>query len=135
MGSGTMTFDDINVYAVDMNEEYLPNVQARAQDKFESLTVEDTKVEGNITVDQDKMLFFSIPYTEGWSATVNGETVEVEKANVGFMAIPITEGENHVVLKYRTPWLLPGILISGVTFVTYITVVIVLRVKRKHKLK
>ena len=63
------------------------------------------------------------------------ETVEVEKANVGFMAIPITEGENHVVLKYRTPWLLPGILISGVTFVTYITVVIVLRVKRKHKLK
>ncbi len=122
-------------YAVDMNEEYLPNVQARAQDKFESLTVEDTKVEGNITVDQDKMLFFSIPYTEGWSATVNGETVEVEKANVGFMAIPITEGENHVVLKYRTPWLLPGILISGVIFVTYITVVIVLRVKRKHKLK
>ena len=69
VGSGTMTFDDINVYAVDMNEEYLPNVQARAQDKFESLTVEDTKVEGNITVDQDKMLFFSIPYTEGWSAT------------------------------------------------------------------
>ena len=135
VGSGTMTFDDINVYAVDMNEEYLPNVQARAQDKFESLTVEDTKVEGNITVDQDKILFFSIPYTEGWSATVNGETVEVEKANVGFMAIPITEGENHVVLKYRTPWLLPGILISGVTFVTYITVVIVLRVKRKHKLK
>ena len=63
-----------------MNEEYLPNVQARAQDKFESLTVEDTKVEGNITVDQDKMLFFSIPYTEGWSATVNGETVEVEKS-------------------------------------------------------
>ena len=135
VGSGTMTFDDINVYAVDMNEDYLPNVQARAQDKFESLTVEDTKVEGNITVDQDKMLFFSIPYSEGWSATVNGETVEVKKANDGIMGIPITEGENHVVLKYRTPWLLPGILISGVTFVTYITVVIVLRVKRKHKLK
>ncbi len=57
---------------------------------------------------KDKMLFFSIPYTEGWSATVNGETVEVEKANVGFMAIPITEGENHVVLKYRTPWLTSG---------------------------
>lgn len=29
MGSGTMTFDDINVYAIDMNEEYLPNVQAQ----------------------------------------------------------------------------------------------------------
>ena len=54
---------------------------------------------------------------------------------IGIAIKPITEGENHVVLKYRTPWLLPGILISGVTFVTYITVVIVLRVKRKHKLK
>ena len=135
MGSGTMTFDDINVYAIDMNEEYLPNVQARAQDKFESLTVEDTKVEGDITVDQNKMLFFSIPYSEGWSATVNGKTVDVQKANIGFMAVPITEGENHVVLKYRTPWLLPGILVSCVTFITYITIVIVLRVRRKNKLK
>ena len=135
LGAGTVRFDDLSIYAVDMNEGYLPNVQERAKDKFDSLTVEDTEVEGNISVDQNKMLFFSIPYSEGWSATVNGETVEIQKANVGFMAIPITEGENHVVLKYRTPWLLPGILVSGVTFVTYITVVIVLRVKQKHKLK
>ena len=133
VGQGTMTFDSLHVYAVDMNEEYLPKVQARAKDQFTSLTVEDTKVEGDITIDQNKMLFFSIPYSEGWSATVNGETVEVQKANVGFMAIPINEGENHVVLKYRTPWLLPGILISGVTIAAYITVVVLLRKKQKKK--
>lgn len=135
IGEGTMSFDDLNIYAVNMNEDYLHNVQERSKDQFNSLTVEDTKVEGDITVEENKMLFFSIPYSEGWSATVNGEKVEVQKGNIGFMTIPITEGENHVVLKYRTPWLLPGILISVVTFITYITVVIVLRVKRKKKVK
>jgi len=36
-------------------------------------------------LEQDTLMFFSVPYDGGWTATVNGSPVPIEKVNVGFM--------------------------------------------------
>ena len=41
--------------------------------------------DATITLKEENLVFFSVPYDKGWTATVNGEPVEIEKVNVGFM--------------------------------------------------
>ncbi len=66
------------------------------------------------TVERSKksLVFFSIPFDSGWSATVNGKAVEIIKANVGFMAVPVESGTSTIEFTYTTPGLSLGILIS-----------------------
>ena len=62
------------------------------------------------------MIFFSVPYEAGWSATVNGEPVAIERVNVGFMAVTVPEGESVTIeFTYHTPGLALGF---GITLVS-----------------
>ena len=45
-------------------------------------------------------------FLAGYSATVNRQPVAVRRSPVGLVMIPLTPGENHVVLTYRGPLLL-----------------------------
>jgi len=74
------------------------------------------------TFQEENILFFSVPYENGWSATVNGQTVEILKADVGFMAVQCPSGECTVQFTYKTPGLAAGALASlggGVAFFVY----------------
>lgn len=62
---------------------------------------------------ESRLVFFSVPYEAGWSATVNGEPAPIERVNVGFMAVKIPAGEEVVIeFTYHTPGLLLGFGIS-----------------------
>lgn len=71
------------------------------------LTVSRREISGGATAARDgELLFLSVPYAEGWKATVNGAPAPVLRALEGFMAIGLTEGENIVSLRF-TPVGLP----------------------------
>ncbi len=51
-------------------------------------------------------LVFSVPYMKNaFTATVNGEPVNVEEVDCGLMAIPVPAGEANIVVTYHTPGL------------------------------
>ena len=68
-----------------------------------------------VTRDKESLVFFSIPFDEGWSATVNGKQCQIEKVNKGFMAVLVPEGETEIRFNYQTPGLKTGLFITGVT--------------------
>ena len=74
----------------------------------------------------DRLLFFSVPYEKGWSATVNGAPAEIEVVDIGFMAVRVKGGiTNKIEFKYKTPGLFEGAIVTGVSilvFVLYIAV-------------
>ena len=72
----------------------------------------------DLTADSDKYLYLAVPYSNGWSATVDGDPAEILRANGAFMAIPVKSGEHSVKLTYITPYLKEGILLSIVTIVS-----------------
>ena len=87
--------------------------------------------------DKDTLVFFSIPYDEGWSATVNGKAVDVEKVNVGFMAVPVKSGESEIIFTYKTPGLNDGIIVSlgaVVVLISYLAVAYVLNKKHPQEI-
>ena len=67
------------------------------------------------TLQKDNLVFFSIPYDEGWSATVDGKPVDIAKVNVGFMAVPVS-GDN-VEHTIRFTYFTPGLVLGAVSTV------------------
>lgn len=64
---------------------------------------------------EDNLLFFSVPYEEGWSAYVNGEKAEIEKVNIGFMAVKVDgHKKSNIEFKYETPGIKSGGVITGI---------------------
>lgn len=62
--------------------------------------------------DKDSLVFFSVPFDEGWSAAVNGKKADIEKVNVGFMAVKVTQGISEIRFNYTTPGLANGLIVT-----------------------
>ncbi|MDE7230515.1 MAG: YfhO family protein, partial [Oscillospiraceae bacterium] len=67
--------------------------------------------------ESEKLVVFSVPYCKGWSATVNGNAVEVDKINGGLCGIRVPAGEASIVFTYETPGLKYGIYASVIGIV------------------
>ena len=78
-------------------------------------------------------MFFSVPYDEGLSSTVNGSPVEVEKVNAGFMAVLVPEGESTIRFTYITPGLENGIIITLLSAIILIFYAIIYRLVSRGK--
>ena len=77
---------------------------------------QDGKVQGKITgTVETPWLFTSIPYEEGWTATVNGQQVNTAAIGGGLLAVPLQAGENEVLLQYQPRGLYSGLAISIVS--------------------
>ncbi len=99
--------------AMNINEEkYLQLCKEKASEACENFEYDAKHFAGDITLTQPKLVFFSVPYDKGWTATVNGNPVAVEKVSGGFMAIRCEAGENKIVFSYETPGLKYGILLT-----------------------
>ncbi len=67
---------------------------------------------GTITNTNDGWLFVAIPFENGWTASVDGENVEIVKADYGYSAIKLESGTHSVEFNYKTPYLSYSIAIS-----------------------
>lgn len=69
----------------------------------------------------DNLLFFSVPYENGWSAFVDGKQVDIEKVNVGFMAVKVDGNKtSSIEFKYYPPGYDIGYIVTAVSIVIFI---------------
>ncbi len=85
-------------------------------------------------VERDKasLVFFSVPYDKGWSATVNGEPAQIEKVNVGFMAVEVDKGDSVIRFDYETPSLALGCNITEIALAFFVGYLIIVHYFKKH---
>lgn len=62
----------------------------------------------------ERYTFLSIPYSAGWSATMDGQPAKILKANTGFMAVAMDGNAHELVFTYTTPGLKAGIVCTAV---------------------
>ncbi len=74
-------------------------------------------VTGNVDLSSDSLILFSIPYSKGWEAIVDGEKTDLLQADIMYMAVPVNAGEHTITLKYHTPGLAVGFIVSLVSFI------------------
>ena len=111
-------------------ESYKSFCREKQENSSSSFSYDSHGFKSEITLDKPQLVFFSVPYSDGWSATVNGKPVDVEKVNYGFMAVEAGSGENEIVFTYETPGLKVGTIISiagALMLAVYIALVYIFR--------
>lgn len=105
----------------EFDPEYYPAINRKTYEFFcrqkqqccaESFSYDENGFRSVIDLQQPQLVFFSVPYSRGWSAEVNGIKADIERVNEGFMAVKADAGKNTIVFRYRTPFLTEGIIVS-----------------------
>jgi uncharacterized membrane protein YfhO len=128
--AGVYSFDSMEVVA-QSSESVISDVKELASNSASNIKEEGNKVTCSVDATENKYLYFRIPYAQGWTATVDGQTVDITKANLGFMAIPVESGHHDITLTYETPYLFEGAAISGVGVVALVVVILLYRKRKK----
>ncbi len=89
------------------------------------------KFTARVERESPNLVFFSIPYDEGWTAYVNGVKTPIEKVNVGFMAVAVDSGVSEIEFYYETPGLKLGIIVTSLSAIILIVYSVVFITKAK----
>ena len=84
----------------------------------------DSTYQAQVTNDMQEKEMLCVPffYQKGWTAKIDGETVEVSNINSGLCGIEIPSGTHEVVLQYETPYRSLGLGMTIVGVVIFILV-------------
>ena len=93
-------------------DEYAKLVSSLRKDSLTITSFTENRIEGNITVSSPKILFFSIPFDEGWSAKVNDTDAKLYRVNAGLTGLILNSGKNNVTLQFNPRLKKQGSLIS-----------------------
>lgn len=105
-----MTFDE---------ESYFTDCADRKANSADKFSTDKDGFSASITLDKPNLVFFSIPYDAGWSAYVNGKNAEIERVNIGLMAVLCDAGTSEIRFEYETPMLNAGKLATGISLVVF----------------
>ena len=100
-----------------MSEEDLKKLNSIT---INNLEINTNKIKAQISTDKDLYITSPIPYSKGWTAYVDNQKVDILKANLMYMAIPVEKGNHTITYKYSTPLLLPGTIITLISSGFYI---------------
>lgn len=78
------------------------------------------RVSATVDVDDDKVLFISVPYSEDWSWKIDNQDVESYVADYLFTGIIVPKGSHNIEGNYNSYYNLISWIFSGVTFAVLI---------------
>lgn len=108
---GVYTFDSIKIICQPM-DNYASQIEDLKSITLQNMDIGTDSVTGTISLENPGLLCFSIPYSAGWSAYVDGRETKIYQANIMHMALDLDAGTHEIRLVYRTPFLLEGICVS-----------------------
>jgi uncharacterized membrane protein YfhO len=103
---------------------YIKAVNERRKEPFIIDKFSQNHITGSVEAGGDRMLFFSIPYDKGWTLKIDGKPAKIEKVNIGFIGTRIGKGLHSIELKYFTPGLFAGIVLSLIGLASYIALIV-----------
>lgn len=80
--------------------------------------------------DEERLVYFTVPWSEGWSATIDGEKADVLNSG-GLMAVCVPSGNHQVEFSYNTPGLKAGSTITIISCVLFLLFVLAEYKKRR----
>lgn len=128
----TVDVDDWAIYCQPM-DDFEEDIHSLTENKLENITMENDSIRGTISADTNKLLVFSIPCQNGWTAWVDGEKTELVKTNIMYTGLEIEPGEHEIELRYEMPGVKYGIVVTALSVSIFVLIVIGSAIVRKRK--
>ncbi len=122
-----LTDEQIEKYGADMEklpdelaedtsyETYVKDCEDRRNMAAYEFTPDGNGFTSKINAPKDELVFYSVPCTQGFTASVDGVPTEIEKVFGGLCAVYVPEGEHTVRFDYETPGLRTGAVVSVIS--------------------
>lgn len=120
---GTFSFDSIEVVCQPMSD-FAAQAQALRKNVLRDLDIHEMGeslatewITGRIDMNEPGILCLQIPRAPGWKAYVDGRREELLRADTMFSALLLDTGSHVIELRYQTPGLRLGAVVSAVTMI------------------
>jgi len=112
--SNEIAKEDIEVYSVDYD-----TLRGGIEQLYSCCLIEKSRdvnyVEGVIECKEDKHLCILMPNIKGWNVYVDGKKTRTYDMNYMFIGVDLKQGKHIIELKYKTPFLKEGIIVSVIS--------------------
>jgi len=96
------------------NSQFVKSAKTLQQAPWHLTQHSNRRLTGTINLKkQHQVLMTTIPYSAGWHAKVDGHKVATKKVINTFIAVPLSAGKHTVTLTYTPPYLITGLIASG----------------------
>lgn len=94
-----------------------------------------SSMEGTINVGSDGLFYTSVPYEEGWTATVDGKEAEITPVGGSLIALKLSSGTHTIRLEYYPKGFWIGFAVTTVCIATFAFLCIYTYIIKKRKNK
>ena len=115
-------------------EQYVRDCADRKASAAVAFTATRTGFTAHTNYADQELVFFSVPYDDGFTATVNGVPAVIEKVDNGLIAVLVPAEDADIEFTYHTPGLALSAGISLAGLAVYGVYLLILYRTRKRKL-
>lgn len=130
LNSAELHFEDIHVYSFPMSD-YREKVDVLIQNGLQDVQLENNRISGKVSISRPGVLQISVPYNGGWTATVDGEAVDVFQSGGMYTGVRLEAGNHKVELNYVSPGLKEGVVVSAIA-VAIIVLILLVNARRRR---
>ncbi|GAP14735.1 bacterial membrane protein YfhO [Longilinea arvoryzae] len=105
------------------------NCDLQSDDKISIQLDQATRIVLDVEVNRAGWLTMADIWYPGWQADIDGQTVELAKANYAFRGLPLQAGRHTIIITYRPAWFWPSFVLS---LIGLMMAVILFFLGRKH---
>ncbi|MCQ2532162.1 MAG: YfhO family protein [Saccharofermentans sp.] len=129
----TMTYStpqagELHVYTYELNKAgYEKMIDTFSKNSLEVTYYDDTTIKGTVSTDVDGFLLLTIPYSEGFTVTVDGQEVELVSVQDALSGIYLTKGNHNVIIEYSPKGFVGSIIVTIVGIAMFMIELAVVR--------
>lgn len=90
-------------------------IEKRRKTALSLTSFRQTKIEGTVRLDRKSILVLQTPFDRGWRAFQDGLAAATLKVDAGLLGVVLDPGEHNVAVRYSTPFLAQGLMLSLVS--------------------
>ena len=121
--------NQFHIKEIDIIPIFQKNVEKLKEKSVNDVRISNNAVWCNLDTADDTYLCVSIPYTKGWKGYLDGNKTDIFAANDIFIGMVIPTGKHEIELRYETPGLRIGLIISLSTILCLILFCVIERKK------
>ncbi len=105
-------------------EQLAADVNSLKQESLQVSYFSQNNIKGTIVLNQEKLLFFTIPFDKGWKAFDNGQPISIEQVNIGFSGLLLQAGAHEIELQFESAIYYPSMIISLIALLVTVLLIV-----------